>query len=83
MFRMILSALAALVVVRLLFGLIQGIAAGLREGAGDRPVGGGRSGAGERSPSRPTIDRDKVIDVSYTEVQDEKPSEAGRESRAG
>jgi len=92
MFRLILSVLATLLVVRVLFGLAQAVAAGLREGSGGRPVDGGRaagpapdssrpSSARDRSPRHSAIDRDSVIDVPYTEIRDEEPSSAeGRKS---
>jgi hypothetical protein len=67
MFRLLLTALATLVVVRVLFGLVRAIGAGMREGR-DASVGGGR-------PARPpTIDRNGAIDVSYTEIRDEEPT---------
>lgn len=92
MFRLFLSALAAFVIVRILVGLVQAIAAGLRDGRADsvrggRPpsgpnVGTGRGG-GTSAAGRPPIDRDSAIDVSYTEVEVEESSEPGRERRAG
>jgi hypothetical protein len=95
MIRLFLSALAALVVVRVLFGLFQAIAAGMREGE-DRTVGPGRRADGSPSDSErrsspgsasgrtTTIDRTAVIDVPFTEIRDEEPvAETGRERGAG
>jgi hypothetical protein len=73
-----------------LFGLVRAIGAGMSEGPGERPAGGGSRPDLSRAPSpgdastrRSSIDRDAVIDVPYTEIHDEEPSAAGREPRAG
>ncbi|HEY7728285.1 MAG TPA: hypothetical protein VID50_07500 [Candidatus Eisenbacteria bacterium] len=71
MLRVLLSVLAAFVAARVLFGLIQAVAAGLREGS-----------AGS-STRRPRVDRETAIDVPYTEVEAKEPSGPGRERRAG
>jgi hypothetical protein len=88
MFRLLISALAAFVVVRVLMGLFRAVAGGLRDGERE-PVQDGRGGsAGGRSAGGPAtrrtpIDRDSAIDVSYTEIGSEEPSAPGQERRAG
>jgi hypothetical protein len=80
-FRFLLSAFAALLAARVVFGLIRAIASGLREGSNETIAGGRRPEEARRQS--PVIDRSRAIDVPYTEVGDEEPAGAGREHRAG
>jgi hypothetical protein len=80
-FRFLLSAFAALLAARVVFGLIQAIASGLREGSHETSAGGRR--AQEPPAKGPVIDRSQAIDVPYTEVGNDEPAGAGRERRAG
>jgi len=94
MLRVLLTVLAALFAARLLFQLFRAIGMGMREGQGsgnrraaprrDRPRGDVEDSprSGDRAARRPKIDRASAIDVSYTEVEAEKPaSGAGGEGR--
>jgi hypothetical protein len=94
MFRLLLSALAAFVIVRVLVGLFRAIGAGLRDGSHESVRDGRRASgfppgaqpqppAGDPSTRRPPIDRDTAIDVPYTEIESEEAPESGRERRAG
>jgi hypothetical protein len=92
MFRLLISALAAFVIVRVLVGLFRAVASGLHEGGHDSvqdgrgasgPTSGPGRAAGESAARRPPIDRDSAIDVSYTEVETEPAPADGQERRAG
>jgi hypothetical protein len=79
MFRLLLSGLATLIVARVVFGLVQAIAAGMREGP--KPGAGARRAP--RAARPPAIDRSAAIDVPYTEIGAEEPPDSGRARRTG
>jgi hypothetical protein len=84
MLRFLLTALAALFAVRLLFGLFRAIGMGMREGEipgsrgavprRDRSRGDGKDSprSSDRAAGPPAIDRASAIDVAYTEVPAER-----------
>lgn len=81
MFRFLLSAFAALLAARVVFGLIRAIGAGLREGSHETIAGNRKPREARRKG--PVIDRSRAIDVPYTEVGDEESARADRERQAG
>ena len=93
MFRTIITILAVLFVLRLVSQFVHAILVGMREGQGSGKRGAAAGGnrpprvretrpsGGDSRPRRPAVDRAKIIDVEYTDVERERAASGGAERK--